>query len=85
VISHPWVSAAGADRRAIPVAAHDARGAVIEGVIDLVREDPEGLVAVRIALADGDPSEALRAEAVLAAEALADATGKRVRAALLLA
>jgi hypothetical protein len=80
---HPWIAASKGESRAVPIAARAPDGSVLEGTIDLVREEGGALVAVRVLFAAGDPTEAQRAEAEIAAAALAEASGKRALAALL--
>jgi ATP-dependent exoDNAse (exonuclease V) beta subunit len=78
---HPWFL--DARQRAFPIAA-PAGEAVLEGTVDLLREQDGELVVVRVLLRDGEPSEADRAEAAIAAELVADAMDRPARPALLL-
>jgi ATP-dependent helicase/nuclease subunit A len=83
VARHPSLAGGEGVQRAVPFAWRDARGAVVEGTIDLLRESAGSLVAVRIVLASADPSEAQRAEASIAAQAIAEILDRPVRALVL--
>ncbi|UJR85561.1 UvrD-helicase domain-containing protein [Sandaracinus amylolyticus] len=83
LVRHPWIASARPAARAVPIVAPDERGVIVEGTIDLVREDAGTLMVVRIVMSEGDPSEAQRAEATILADALRGTTKRTVRAALL--
>lgn len=84
LVRHPWFEEATPHRRHVPIAASDERGVIVHGTIDLIREEEDEHLAVRILLTEEDPTEAQRAEAAILATALADATGKTTRASILL-
>jgi hypothetical protein len=81
LLSHRWL--VGAQRIACPIAIRSGRG-VVEGTIDLVCEEEGTLLAVRLLFCDGEPNDADRAEAAIAAEALAEVVGRPVSPAMLL-
>jgi ATP-dependent exoDNAse (exonuclease V) beta subunit len=84
IARHPWFEEATPHHRNVPIAASDERGIIIQGTIDLIRQENDESIAVRILLTEGEPTEAQRAEATILAAALAEASGGMARASILL-
>lgn len=73
-LRHPWIAGARPEARGVAIAARERDGERIAlGTIDVLRDEGSRRLAVRVALSEGEPSDALRAEAILLAEAIPDA------------
>ena len=73
--AHPWWAESRASERGVPCAFLDARGVVVEGTIDLVRDRPESRLAAMVVWTDEAPTEADRAAALASADALSEVRG----------